>query len=242
MIDGTKAVSFDDVVKNYKDYLIVIGTCTYGEEVYRQLVRGGIDEKNILQPKSELFSEFRGNQYFDVFLPKKEEIFLDAGSFDGQTAAGFLEWAGERGKKIYAFEPLEEMRDIIQKRRLPKTEILNYAVWDKKEQLFFTENSAGSFVNCDGTIEVQGMDIDSALQGAEVTFIKMDVEGSELKALAGARNTIRNYRPRLAICIYHKPSDVWEIPSYILRLVPEYRLYIRHYTMDVQETVLYAQL
>lgn len=70
----------------------------------------------------------------------------------------------------------------------------------------------------------------------------MDVEGSELKALQGAKNTIINNRPRLAICIYHKPIDVIEIASYILELVPEYKFYIRHYTSHMWETVLYAVL
>ena len=85
------------------------------------------------------------------------------------------------------------------------------------------------------------MPIDEAIaEGDKVTFIKMDVEGAELESLKGAEKTIRRDKPKLAICIYHKPEDMWTIPLYIKELVPEYKLYIRHHSSGVCETVLYA--
>lgn len=68
----------------------------------------------------------------------------------------------------------------------------------------------------------------------------MDIEGSEMEALKGAENTIGKYKPRLAICVYHKPEDIIEIPLKILELNPEYKLYLRHYSYIHTETVLYA--
>ena len=82
--------------------------------------------------------------------------------------------------------------------------------------------------------------IDGALDGEEATFIKMDIEGSELSALKGGGGTIRKYRPKLAICTYHKPEDMWEIPEYVLSLHEDYRLYFRHYNYSRTETVMYA--
>lgn len=68
----------------------------------------------------------------------------------------------------------------------------------------------------------------------------MDVEGAELESLKGASGTIQRYKPKLAICIYHKPEDMTEIPLYIKSLVPEYKLYVRHHSNSIAETVLYA--
>ena len=91
-----------------------------------------------------------------------------------------------------------------------------------------------------GETEVQARRLDDVLAGRKVTFIKMDIEGSEMAALRGAERIIREQRPRLAISIYHKPEDMWEIPSYILQCHPDYKLYVRHYSISDTETVLYA--
>lgn len=68
----------------------------------------------------------------------------------------------------------------------------------------------------------------------------MDIEGSELEALKGSREIIKRCRPKLEICVYHKKEDLVEIPAFIKELVPEYKLYVRHYSNNAGETVLYA--
>lgn len=67
-----------------------------------------------------------------------------------------------------------------------------------------------------------------------------DIEESELEALKGAAETIKKYKPRVAISFYHKTEDILKIPSFILGLNPEYSLFIRHYSMLWFDTVLYA--
>ena len=74
----------------------------------------------------------------------------------------------------------------------------------------------------------------------KATFIKMDIEGSELEALKGAKNQIMNYSPRLAICVYHKREDLITIPQYIKKLVPEYKLYLRAHFPYASELVIYG--
>lgn len=192
-----------------------------------------------------------------MFFPKgEEEVFIDAGCFDGGTVADFFSWIREFGVtgRCYALEPVPEMYDTIvergRKENWKDVVICNCAAWDKKESIFLTKNKkedgiiwGGSYVGESGETIVNGETIDSIVNKDErVTFIKMDIEGSELRALHGAKDIIVRDKPRLAISIYHKLWDVFEIPEYILSLVPDYRLYIRQYSADFTETVLYAEI
>ena len=70
----------------------------------------------------------------------------------------------------------------------------------------------------------------------------MDIEGSEEAALKGAIKTIKKHKPKLAICAYHKPDDLCVLPQLIKSMVPEYKLYLDHYTINFTETVLYAKV
>ena len=56
----------------------------------------------------------------------------------------------------------------------------------------------------------------------------------------GAEKTIVNHKPKLAICVYHKAEDIWKIPEYLMQLRPDYDFYLRHYSFEASETVLYA--
>ena len=76
----------------------------------------------------------------------------------------------------------------------------------------------------------------------KVTYVKMDIEGAELDALHGMEKMIKSDKPKLAISIYHKPEDLWEIPLYIYKLVPEYKFILRHHHHRIHETILYAYL
>ncbi|MDA0067582.1 FkbM family methyltransferase [Brachyspira hyodysenteriae] len=82
--------------------------------------------------------------------------------------------------------------------------------------------------------------IDNYLNGEPITFLKADVEGEELNMLKGASETIKKYKPKMAISVYHKPNDLITIPQYIKKIVPEYRLALRHHSITFTETVLYC--
>ena len=74
-----------------------------------------------------------------------------------------------------------------------------------------------------------------------VDCIKLDVEGAELAALRGAAETIHRFRPRLVICLYLQPEDLFTVPLYVKSLVPEYRLEVAHASCGFTDTILYAE-
>jgi hypothetical protein len=91
-----------------------------------------------------------------------------------------------------------------------------------------------------GNLEVDCITIDKFFAQIKPTYIKMDIEGSELKALHGARKTVKKYLPVLAICVYHKPKDIWEIPLYINSISNKYRFFLRAHGLEGWELVCYA--
>lgn len=180
----------------------------------------------------------------DIIKLGKNETFVDCGAYDGDTAVEFVHELDAHGihsyNSIISFEPDEANYKRLIARGLENHNCLKIGVSDRKGSIGFVTNNTGSTVceNSDYTIELDT--IDNILDGKEATFIKMDIEGSELAALKGARETILKYKPTLAICIYHKKSDLYEIPEYIASLVPEYKIYVRAYDDCANEVVLYA--
>ncbi|MCI6284132.1 MAG: FkbM family methyltransferase [Selenomonas sp.] len=82
--------------------------------------------------------------------------------------------------------------------------------------------------------------LDEALKNQRVDFLKADIEGYEMAMLRGAEHLIRTQKPRIAICLYHKLTDPYEIPLYLRELVPEYHFKVRQHAMNFTECVLYA--
>lgn len=244
-IDGIKILSVDEVVKGYMDYLVIISSRLYGTEMYHEMIKCGFEQSNILLPQYGMLIAMHGKQYFDVWKSTEQESYIDCGSYNGDNIFDFLDWTNGTYKKIIAIEPMKEMCDVISERcdkeKLSDVTIINGAVWNKRETVIFSDEGPGSSKCDNGNVYVNGVDIDSIVTDKEnVTYIKMDIEGSELKALQGAQNTIVGSKPKLAICIYHKDEDIYKLGSYLLELVPEYKFIIRHYNSNVWETVLYA--
>ena len=82
--------------------------------------------------------------------------------------------------------------------------------------------------------------LDEILADSKPTYIKFDVEGAEHDALVGASETIKANLPVLAVCLYHRPEDLWDLPLLVRSLRPDYRMHVRRYSDERWETVLYA--
>ena len=236
----------------YDDCLVVVSSQKRREEIRRILIQIGFPQERVFDPPDvsrPILVGSRHLQYFDVWKPLPHEIFVDCGAYDGQTLLDFQQWAADY-EAIYALEPLPNMLEKIAANTSGMENLTVYpvAAWDKAEELVFQiiPDISGSHVLSNGSasgsdIVVQGKALDDLIPG-RISFLKMDIEGSELAAINGASGLIRKWKPRLAICIYHNAEDILEIPLRILELVPEYQFRIRHYGTGLYETVLYASV
>lgn len=249
---GIPIRSFAHVCQSFKnDIVIVAVSIQYQIEIYHQLISAGFPEANIVMSDyggGGLYCDIAG-QYFDLqaIIPDKGgEYFVDAGCFNGDTSAQCLKWCSGNLKMVYAFEPDRRNYQVCYNNlsRMGRAfELYESAVWSGRDTLKFQEDTGagwGSFVSAGGKISIEADSIDNKLKGRKATYIKMDVEGSELEALKGSITTIQNYRPKLAISLYHKPEDIIEIPLFLEKLDLGYKYYLRHYQTRMEETVLYA--
>lgn len=244
-IDGVLCLSVDEVCQKYRDYTVIPISPVYRKEMFDQLICEFFPLENILYLRGGELALYCQEQYFDFkkINAKKDNIFVDAGSYDGQTTLDFMKWCNNNYKKIYCFEPnRNNYYNVSEKfKDNSKIQVINAGTWNKEGKLsFLCDGAASRITDEDSECSISVKTIDSIVGDENISFIKMDVEGAEIESLRGAKNTIIKNEPDLAICIYHKYLDFIDIPELILNMVPEYKLAIRHYSNNTTETVLYA--
>ncbi len=207
--------------------------------------------ENILRGRmSARYSDFEsirtGEFYYpsDLFAFGDEEVMVELGSNDGETLEEFIRLCPSF-KRAYCFEADRVCVDQLNRLTRPYGErirIIPRIAWDQHETLNFICNEG------DGSSQVLVQGIGELLETAlvdeevseKISYMKMDIEGSEMRALRGSRKQIQQNKPKLAISVYHKNEDIVEIPLFLLSLRPDYRLYLRHHGWDDSDTVLYA--
>lgn len=187
------------------------------------------------------FVDAQERQYFEPFLKlqPQNEVFVDVGCFDGYTSEEFIKRCPDY-KAVHVFEP-EPSNMARVMNRLKKFNNIHYHPYGASNQaqtLRFSSGGSSSSISEDGELKIKVERIDELVK-EPFTFLKMDIEGAEVAALAGAERSIKLYHPRLAICVYHKADDLWRIPKLVLSFRDDYELYLRHYTEGVDETVMF---
>lgn len=201
--------------------------------------------------QEEIDAVFSDDQYFckDIFTVGSQEYFVDGGAYDGDTFQKF--WKETKGEFCGAdlfelsevnYKKLEENINGYDLEIREKIHCINKGLSDKEGVINYCDNDEGSTVDNEGNAIGYLTSIDESCADHPVTYIKLDIEGSEKQALQGAEKIIRINKPRLAICLYHKFEDFWEIPLSIHKILPEYQIYIRHHTDLLNETVCYARV
>ncbi|GBF33440.1 methyltransferase FkbM family [Desulfocucumis palustris] len=186
-------------------------------------------------------------QYFvdDVPFNKGYARFIDCGAFDGDTALALKRYRGE-AEALVLFEPdSENFKSLcanLKNNRIAKEQVLfPCGVWRNSEMLRFRSGiKSSSGISENGDTFIQCIAIDDAIADFAPTFVKMDIEGAEYEALAGAEQTIRRYMPDLAISVYHRIEHLWQVPLLIESIAPGYKFYLRCHGLHGMETILYA--
>lgn len=187
--------------------------------------------------------------------PKAGDVVFDVGACFGDTAVHFAQSVGNEGH-VYAFDPLPAHRKVIdynvaQNRLARRITVEQLAVGDRSSDGALGESplrmdsrtAHPGFSMCMAPEEFPTTTLDDFVRERNidrVDFIKMDIEGYELPALMGAEEVIGQFRPNLAISLYHRPEDYFAIPLWLAGRFPEYELRLEHYTLHREETVLFA--
>lgn len=215
-----------------------------GDELSKETYDAFINAK--LGDREGLYDVWRKDQYFpkDLIRLAENEVFVDGGAYTGDTLLAFIRKAKSKYSRCYVFEPepgnAATLNALAGRQNFRDVSIISKGLWSSADTLRFAaaEGETGSAISETGSASIEVDTIDNAAPDA--TFIKLDVEGSELEALKGAAETIKRNRPKLAVCLYHKPGDLFEIPLYLKSLTPEYRFYLRQHQPVSCELVLYA--
>jgi len=213
----------------------------------------------LAQLKFRLLGEFdslsapvQQESYFpdDLFDLLPDEKFVDCGAYDGITIKHFLKRQKEFRGKIIAYEPdpinfglLKQYTGSLAGRLNANIILLPYAVGARHEIVHFdATGTMGSTISNNGKIEVECVTLHENLMdlGILPSYIKMDIEGGELGALAGGGKLVQREMPILAICVYHRYDDLWQIPLFIHSLASEYRFFLRPHEIEGWQLVCYV--
>lgn len=194
---------------------------------------------NILTvPVERLLGYSIGEDYWGTVKPFRrfdKAVVIDGGAYTGDIIEPLCSAIGAGIIHYYAFEPDSESYEQLAKRPqyhnlYGELSAIQKGLWSVETELLFNgdyEDKKCSNISNEGKEKIITQSIDNMEIEADTDiFIKMDVEGAELEALKGAEKLIRERKPSLAICVYHKENDIIEIPLYLKSLVPEYKLYL----------------
>jgi FkbM family methyltransferase len=174
------------------------------------------------------------------------DYVVDGGAFKGETAFWFLSKGAGR---VYAFDGDDinfealfknVMLNKVEDRIVPLKVLLSDK--DGTSKIKMTGSASSSILVNEGT-EVECTTLDSFVVKnniERIDFIKLDVEGAEIDVLKGTVETIRKCKPKMAISVYHKPEDIILITSFLRGLLSESKFYLRHFSDNFSETVLFV--
>ena len=192
-------------------------------------------------------SESGKDEVFENILrPGADEHFSDLGAYNGDTIRELLHYTDGRFGSVTALEPdrrsFRKLNEWASANIEGDVTLVQAGAWDRDEIRCFSDQAGRQSHVANKGRETQMRALDSVLNGRPCTYLKMDVEGAEREAIAGARQTIECERPKLNIAAYHRSEDFFELPLLIHSLCKDYALYLRHHPyVPAWDTNLYAR-
>lgn len=221
------------------------------KEIVYQLLKYRISDKIEYDNMDSLYACYDSHQYLpkDILQLKKDEIIIDCGAYTGDSLAEFLKVRKDFAQwhcfemDAYIREKLKNYVNGLEESIREKVLIHPYGISDRKKTINYTSDiTGGSKIVSGGNSGETVVGLDEFFGQKDITYIKMDIENAELDALRGAKNIIQGQQPVLAISMYHSLEQFLEIPVYIKQICPLYKIYIRHHTTLLDDTVCYAIL
>lgn len=219
--------------------------------VYSRILFGTGEQ--ILSSYSELV--WGPQQYMEIANLSPDSVVVNCGVDSGWELPYFVSHMKGRGK-IINFDPnirydrglyaqyIESFHYMIEDHRIilgnqDGTVDLPFA----NANMVQSGEQTGSATSPADTVTFSSSRLDTLMkQGLadRLDYLKMDVEGGELYILQGAIESIKKYRPKLAVAIYHEPNHFWDYPAYLMDNLEDYRYYVRQYGYSRFETLMYA--
>ena len=206
----------------------------WADEKSRQLFRSLLEAKLSGNPKTLMANTSPRSELLELLHLGPEESYLDLGAYRGDTIEEFLALTQGSYRQITALEPDAHNYKKLQEAwgNSDRVTLLPYASWNAQTTLEFTGKGGR---NCSKKPDLPGkythlhpvhaISVDEL--GLDVSYVKMDVEGSEAETLQGMTETIRRCKPKMLVSAYHKPDDFITLPRLIQTICPDYRLYLR---------------
>lgn len=188
----------------------------------------------------------KSEAFTDIIKPHKQERFVDLGAYNGDTIRELLSYTDGAFAAVTALEPdgrnFRKLKAFTAELSGDITLVQAGAGDRDCIQTFAARAGRNSRLSSSGT-EVQMRTVDSVLDGAPCTLLKLDVEGAEYEALHGAAQTIAQYKPRLNIACYHRNEDLFLLPRLVHTLCPDYQIFLRHHPyVPAWDINLYARV
>ena len=179
--------------------------------------------KRITTEKEEVFES--------ILKLGNNESYLDLGAYRGDTVEEFLRNCNGDYSDITALEPdgrtFKKLEAYLE--NIPRSTAFQKAVYSENKTLIFSNKAGRQSTISDKGVETEAVCVDSLCADKTVTYIKADVEGAEKEMLEGAKDTLKNQKPKLNIALYHRSGDIFSIPLQISKINPHYKFYLRRH-------------